>query len=98
MATKEKAPASLVYKGKPLVRNGNTLYYGDMADEYVVMMQILDTGTFEDLKLPQRVAVQLLSTDDKLPLKDRIKKRGDKPNLFDAIHMATVWLERALDE
>ena len=31
----------LTYKGKPLVRQGNTIYYGDMADDYVIMMQIL---------------------------------------------------------
>ena len=28
------------YKGKPLVRCGDTLYYGDMKDKYVIKMMI----------------------------------------------------------
>ena len=33
----------LTYKGRPLVRGGNTIYYGNMSDEYVCMLQILST-------------------------------------------------------
>ena len=33
--------AFLMYKGKPLVRQGNTLYYGMMNEPFVVMLQIL---------------------------------------------------------
>ena len=31
----EKSPF-LMYKGRPLVRSGNTLYYGSMAEKYVI--------------------------------------------------------------
>lgn len=44
MATaKKNAKDYLVYKGRPLIRSGNVLYYGDMKDEYIIMLQILDT-------------------------------------------------------
>ena len=33
----------LMYKDKPLVRKGNTIYYGNMSDKYVIMFQILST-------------------------------------------------------
>lgn len=33
----------LTYKGKPLVRNGNTLYYGHMSDDFVIMLTIGST-------------------------------------------------------
>ena len=36
MAAKKKSEF-LTYKGKPLVRKGNTLYYGNMSDKFVVM-------------------------------------------------------------
>ena len=29
------------YKGRPLVRSGNTIYYGKMSDEFVIVMQIM---------------------------------------------------------
>ena len=29
------------YKGYPLVRHDNVIYYGNMSDDYVVMLQIL---------------------------------------------------------
>ena len=33
----------LMYKGKPLVRCADTLYYGNMSDKYVVMLRVLST-------------------------------------------------------
>ena len=33
----------LMYKGHPLRRTGNLIYYGTMAEKYIIMMQVLDT-------------------------------------------------------
>ena len=33
----------LTYKGHPLMRKDNIIYYGSMADSHIVMLQILDT-------------------------------------------------------
>ena len=35
---------NLVYRGHPLRRVDNLVYYGSMADKYIIMMQVLDTG------------------------------------------------------
>ena len=40
----------LTYKGKPLVRKDNELYYGRMTDPYVLRMQILSTKPVGGLK------------------------------------------------
>lgn len=48
---KEKKNGFLLYKGRPLVRSGNTLYYGNMADKCVVMFQILSTKTVGDMTM-----------------------------------------------
>jgi len=95
---KAKTEKTLTYKGKPLVRNGNTIYYGDMADEYVAMLQIAETADFQDMKMPSKVTVQVLSTDSELSPKDRMKKKTEKTNLYDALNIAAIWLERMLDE
>ena len=88
----------LMYKGKPLVRSGNTLYYGDMADKCVIMMQILSTKTIKDLTVADKVQVQLLSTDPDLRMKDRIRKKSEKSGLYNAMDIGAIWLERALEQ
>ena len=84
----------LNYKGKPLVRSGKEIFYGDMADAYVIKFTVL-SETQED-KLPEKVTVQLLKSDTQLPDKDRIVKETVKESFFDALDFGFVWLERAL--
>lgn len=98
MANKNDKESLLMYRGKPLVRSGNVMYYGDMADAYVAMLQIQDTEGFEDLTLPKKVSVQIWSTDESLPPLQRIKKRADKGSLYEAINIASIWLERYLND
>ena len=87
-----------MYKGKPLVRSGNTLYYGDMSEKCVVMLQILSTKTVKDLTVADKVQVQLMSTDPDLRMKERILKKSEKTGLYNAMDIGAVWLERALEE
>ena len=56
------------YRGHPLRRVDNLVYYGSMADKYIIMMQVLDTEDVKDLKLAKRVSIQLQLTDPKSPL------------------------------
>lgn len=86
----------LEYKGKPLVRSGKTIYYGNPAEAYVAMLQILTTKD-DELKTAERVLVQVLSTDDTLPPKDRIIKKTEKSGLYEALNIASIWLERSLN-
>lgn len=97
MAEKRQKEKMLTYKGKPLVRSGNTIYFGDMADPYVAMLQILDSKAFGDTELPQKVSIQILSTDSELRPKERVKKRSEKATLYEAMRIASIWLERMLD-
>ena len=82
----------LEYKGKPLVRSGNTLYYGNPAESCVAMLKILSTRDDAD-----RVLVQILSTDETLPPKDRMIKKTEKNGLYEALNIASIWLERSLN-
>lgn len=86
----------LTYKGRPLLRKDNLLYYGSMADEYIVMLQILETKQLDDLALATRVSVQLQRTDPSLKLRDRVVKKSEKDGLYAALDVGCVWLERAL--
>ena len=88
----------LVYKGHPLRRMDNLIYFGSMADKYIVMLQILSTKKVKDLEVADRVAVQLQLTDPDLKSRDRVVKKTEKDGLYPAMDVATVWLERALAE
>lgn len=86
----------LTYKGRPLLRKDNIVYYGSMADTHIVMLQILETKREGDLKLATRVAVQLQLTDPEARSRDRIVKKSEKEGFYTALDLGCVWLERAL--
>lgn len=86
----------LEYKGKPLVRSGNTLYYGSMADDYVIMLNILSTQKVGELDMADKVSVSLISTDPDVSPRDKIIRKSEKKSLWLAIDIGSVWLERAL--
>lgn len=88
--------ASLEYKGHPLRRKDNFIYYGSFGDKYIVMMQILETKKVKDLDVATKVSVQLQLTDPSVRSRDRIVKKSEKESLYSAIDVAAVWLERAL--
>ena len=90
------ASRELVYKGHPLRRKDNIIYFGSMADKYIIMMQILETKKVEDLDVATKVAVQLQLTDPDLRSRDRVVKKSEKDSLYAAMDVASVWLERAL--
>lgn len=89
----------LEYKGKPLVRCGKTIYYGNMSDPYVICLNIInEDDSIEDLKVSGKVAIQLLDTDENVSPKEKIVKKSEKIGLFNALDLGAVWLERALKQ
>lgn len=87
----------LVYKGHPLRRKENLIYYGSMADKYIIMLQVMDRKKVDDdLNLSTKVLVQLQFTDPDLKSRDRVVKRTEKSSLYAAMDVAAVWLDRAL--
>ena len=90
----EKIPLS--YKGHPLRRKDNLIYYGTMAEKYIIMLQVLDTKKVDDMDVASKVSVQLQLTDPVLKSRDRVVKKSEKDSLYAAMDVASVWLERAL--
>ena len=86
----------LEYKGRPLQRTGNIVYYGSMADKYIIMLQILDTKKVKDMDVASKVSVQLQLNDPSIKSRDRIGKKSETDGFWAAMDVATVWLERAL--
>ena len=88
--------AVLMYKGRPLMRKDNLIYYGSMADSHIIMMQILETKKVGDADIASRVSVQLQLTDPAARSRDRVVKKSEKDGFYTALDVGCVWLERAL--
>ena len=68
----------LMYKGHPLMRKDNLIYYGSMADSHIVMLQVLETKKVNDVDIATRVSVQLQLTDPAVKSRDRIVKKSER--------------------
>ena len=84
------------YKGKPLVRCGDELYYGSMDQRFVIRMQIKTKKEVNGMEIADKVAIQLLCTDPDLSPRKQLVKSSEKSGLYVALDIADVWLERAL--
>ena len=87
-----------MYKGYPLVRNKDTIYYGNMADNYVVMMQILEKTKVGSMDVASKVKIYQMATDEKLKPNEAIVKTSEKSSLYEALDIAYVWLTRTASE
>ena len=83
----------LMYKDHPLRRVGNMIYYGSMADPYIILMQVKETKREKDLEM---AAIELQRTAPDLKSRDRVVKRSEKDSLYGAMDISAIWLERAL--
>ena len=90
----EKKNNFFSYKGLPLVRKGKQLYFGNMYDDYVVMIDILGTEKQGDLDIANKVRIIKLATDLTLPPKDQVVKNVTKEcSLYEALDIACAWLK-----
>lgn len=81
------------YKGKPLVREGNEIYYGYMSDKFYLFMMIMSEKKASrlDMNIPDKVLVQILPTDGS----GKVEKQKMVSGLFEAFDLGSAWLERA---
>ena len=108
MSEKKDQPKFPTYKGKPLVRCGDVIYYGSMKDKYVVKLEIKQKAKkcggvwskkkVKDMDVADRVTVQLMYTDPNIRTRKQIVKTSEKEGLYLAMDIADAWLTRALAE
>ena len=86
----------LTFKGRPLMRKDNLIYYGSMADSHIILLQIVDYKQVGDTEVANKVSIQLQLTDPNVKGRAQIVKKTEKVGLYTALDVAAVWLERAL--
>ena len=80
----------LTYKGKPLVRKDNELYYGSMTDPYVLYLQILTTTPVGEQQVADKVHLMLLSTDTTKAPQERVARQTTKHGLYNALDLSLI--------
>lgn len=88
----------LMYKERPLVREANVICYGNMEDEYVLLLTIMTTTQYKGKEVPDKILIQILKTDKDLPAHEKIAKQDMKTGLYESFELGIIWLERLLGE
>ncbi len=79
----------LEYKGRPLVRQGDDIYYGDLQDKHYVFMMIMSDKKIADETVPDMIMVQLIESTTK-----QLKQQTTVKGLAEALEYAEAWLNR----
>lgn len=85
----------LTFRHRPIVRQGNIIFFGDLNEKYYVMLTVMDTRPLQDLQLSGKVEAQLLLTDKNIPAKQALVKKAVRDGLYQAMDLASIWLDRA---
>ena len=98
MTTKNtKTQQPLSYKGRALMRKDDIIYYGSMSDKYIIQLKMLDAVKNKDLSVATKVRVELQLTDPDISATDKVVKSTEKDGLYNAMDIASIWLDRALN-
>lgn len=84
----------LMYKDKPFVRSGNIIYYGNLCDDYYLVLKILSSNQEDGVEIADRVVVNLYKNDPSLKPADRIIHKIEKSSLYSAMTIGMSWLEQ----
>ena len=100
MATKKTevkaATDGMVYKGKPLLRKDDVIYYGNADDKYIIKMTVDEASKIMDLEVSSSVTVVLQTND--IPGQEKELKRAERDGLFEALDLGAYWLQDKLAE
>ena len=100
MASKSanKESKILMYKGKPMFRKDNVIYYGNPEDKYIVVMTEKNYEEINGVKVATSVNVALSTNETKGKGKEKIIKQSDREGIYDALDFGEYWLQDALGE
>ena len=83
----------LIYKGKPLIRRGDDIYYGNFEDPYIIEMKITEKKKVCNLDVASKVHFALKDTRTDAKIREL-----DRDGVYRAIDVADFWLRDALGE
>ncbi len=85
----------LQYNGKPLNRVGDRLYYGNLEDKYILVLDILEKEKSGDIENITKVKMSLMDNTGELG-NGQVYRKSEKENLYKALDIGEWWLQDAL--
>ena len=86
----------LTYKGRPLMRKDNMIYYGFPSDRAILFMNVLESEKVGDTSVATKVLVQVQKTGKNVSNSERVIKQCEKKSFYEAFDIGMIWLEREL--
>ena len=87
----------LVYREKPLLRDGNILYYGDFSENFIVRFTILESEKVNDLDMAKKVVIDLLEKNGDDIKTAKLTKKAERTSMWAALDIGIYWLEDILE-
>ncbi len=95
MATKKKKV--LTYNGTPIIRCGNRIYYGNLEDKLILVLDITKTMKVNGLEVADEVLVQVMDNTGELG-EGQVFRKATRENLYKALDIGEWWLKDALKQ
>jgi len=87
----------LVYRDKPLLRDGNMLYYGDFSENFIVRFTILESEKVNDLDMAKKIIIELLEKNGDDIKSAKLTKKAERTSMWAALDIGIYWLEDILE-
>jgi hypothetical protein len=94
---KKSETKKLEYKGKPIYRQGDKIYYGNLDDKYILVLDILEKKAAEGIDVATKVRMQIQDNSGD-SIGGKVFRQSEKDNLYKALDIGEWWLSSAIDE
>lgn len=95
MAVKKKK--NVTYNGKPIVRCGNRIYYGNFEDKLILVLDIVETKKVKNIEMPSNILIQVMDNTGELG-NGKVFRKATRDNLYKALDIGEWWLKDALKQ
>ncbi|MBQ3427645.1 MAG: hypothetical protein IJH37_10985 [Clostridia bacterium] len=92
-----KKKKMLTYNGKPIMRCGNRIYYGDLSEKLILVLDITETKKIGDREVADKILVQVMDNTGELG-KGQVFRKATRDNLYKALDTGEWWLNSAIKQ
>ena len=95
MAVKKKK--FMTYNGKPIIRCGNRIYYGNLEDKLILVLDITETKKVKDHDIASQILIQVMDNTGEFG-KGQVFRKATRDNLYKALDIGEWWRKDALKQ
>ncbi len=85
----------LTYKGKPLLKCGERIYYGNLEDKLILALDVVESEKNKDIQSSKKIKIQLMDNTGDLGA-GQVYRKAERENLYKALDIGEWWLQDAL--